>query len=122
MNVTVAAWMLDPAACAGMELGAPRVAVPALIELHSCSSNAVLGETSLAIQDSPRRHNMGSSQKPVPTTPAPSVIPRQYRIAFDSIRIQRMNASERAKAVVCLANLLMQAASVARGERDDDER
>jgi hypothetical protein len=30
----VAAWMLDPAACAGMELGAPRVAVSALAELH----------------------------------------------------------------------------------------
>ena len=26
--------MLDPAACAGMELGAPRVAVSALVELH----------------------------------------------------------------------------------------
>ena len=32
--VVVAAWMLDPAACAGMELGAPRVAVTGLIELH----------------------------------------------------------------------------------------
>ena len=32
--IVVAAWMLDPAACAGMELGAPRVAVSALAELH----------------------------------------------------------------------------------------
>src|SRR5947209_12652114 len=30
----VAAWMLDPVACAGMEIGAPRVAVTALIDLH----------------------------------------------------------------------------------------
>ena len=32
--IVVAAWMLDPAACAGMALGAPRVAVAALDELH----------------------------------------------------------------------------------------
>ena len=30
----VAAWMLDPVACAGMEIGAPRVAVSGLVELH----------------------------------------------------------------------------------------
>jgi len=30
----VAAWMLDPATCAGMSLGAPRVTSAALAELH----------------------------------------------------------------------------------------
>jgi hypothetical protein len=30
----VAAWMLDPVACAGMEIGVPRVALPALVDLH----------------------------------------------------------------------------------------
>jgi hypothetical protein len=30
----VAAWMLDPAACAGMTFGAPRVSISALSELH----------------------------------------------------------------------------------------
>ena len=30
----VAAWMLDPVLCVGMEIGAPRVAPPALIDLH----------------------------------------------------------------------------------------
>ena len=30
----VAAWMLDAAACAGMTLGEPRVAVSALMDLH----------------------------------------------------------------------------------------
>ena len=34
MVIVAAAWMLDPAACAGMELGAPHVAVSALAELH----------------------------------------------------------------------------------------
>src|SRR6266478_9066133 len=32
--IVVAAWMLDPAACAGMGLGAPRVTLAALAELH----------------------------------------------------------------------------------------
>src|ERR1700730_11238307 len=32
--IVVAAWMLDPVACAGMGFGAPRVAVSALVELH----------------------------------------------------------------------------------------
>jgi len=32
--IVAAAWILDPAACAGMAFGAPRVVVPALIELH----------------------------------------------------------------------------------------
>ena len=32
--VALAAWMLDPVACAGMMMGAPRVGVSALIDLH----------------------------------------------------------------------------------------
>jgi hypothetical protein len=32
--IAVAAWMLDSAACPGMELGAPRVTLSALAELH----------------------------------------------------------------------------------------
>ena len=32
--IKIAAWMLDPAACAGMEIGAPRASLAALSELH----------------------------------------------------------------------------------------
>lgn len=32
--IVLAAWMLDPAACAGMEIGAPHAEVTALIDLH----------------------------------------------------------------------------------------
>ena len=32
--IVVPAWMLDRAACAGMSIGAPRIAVAALVELH----------------------------------------------------------------------------------------
>ena len=65
---------------------------------------------------------MSNSPKSAPTTLAPSVVPRQLSIVFDSIRLRGMSASERAKTIVCLANLLMQAAGVATGERDDDKR
>jgi hypothetical protein len=65
---------------------------------------------------------MSNSPKSVPTTPAPSVAPRQLSIAFDSIRLRGMSASERAKTIMCLASILMQAAGVVTGERDDDER
>ena len=32
--IVVAAWMLDPVACAGQELGPPRVSLSALCDLH----------------------------------------------------------------------------------------
>src|ERR1035441_2090775 len=32
--LVVAAWMLDAASCAGMELGAPRASVAALVDVH----------------------------------------------------------------------------------------
>ena len=34
MITVLAAWMLDPVVCARMEIGAPRVSVTALIEMH----------------------------------------------------------------------------------------
>jgi hypothetical protein len=32
--IAIAAWSLDPIACGGMEIGAPRAAITALIDLH----------------------------------------------------------------------------------------
>ncbi len=65
---------------------------------------------------------MSKSTKSVPATPAPRSVPRQLSIAFNFIQLPGMNPPERAKAIACLAILLMQAAGVATGERDDDER
>src|SRR5215212_738210 len=48
--VVVAAWMLDPVACAGMTLGAPRVSIGALTELHQ-----------LLIEQGIRRSSLGDS-------------------------------------------------------------
>lgn len=65
---------------------------------------------------------MSNSSKSIPSAPAAPTVPRQLSIAFDSIRLRGMNPSERAKAIACLASLLMQAAGAATGECDDDER
>lgn len=65
---------------------------------------------------------MSKSPYPVPTTPAPSVALRQLDILFDSISTGGMSASERAKTIARLANLLIQAAGLVTQERDDDER
>ena len=65
---------------------------------------------------------MRNSPKPISTTPARSLAPHQLRIVFDSSLLGKMSAVERTKAIACLANLLMQAAGAATGERSDDER
>lgn len=49
--------------------------------------------------------------------PAP---PRQMSIAFESIRLFGLSGPDRTKALTHLAHLLMLAAGVAAGERDDE--
>ena len=51
----VAAWMLNPVACAGMEIGVPRTAVLALLELHHPLIEAGSGEAPGRIRTSSRR-------------------------------------------------------------------
>ena len=65
---------------------------------------------------------MSNSLNSVPTTPAPSVVPRQLSIVFDSIRLRGMSASERAKTIVCLGKPLDASGGRRDGERDDEER
>jgi hypothetical protein len=55
-------------------------------------------------------------------TPLPSAAPRQLNIPFDSGRLRGMSPPERRIALARLASLLLEAADVAAGERDDDER
>ena len=58
-----------------------------------------------------------------PPTPAlSSAAPRQLSIPFDSGRLRGMSPSERSTVLARLASLLLEAAGVAAGERDDDER
>jgi hypothetical protein len=48
--------------------------------------------------------------------------PQQLSIAFDSARLRGMTPTERRIARSRLAKLLLEAANVAAGERDDDDR
>ena len=59
-------------------------------------------------------------------TPPPSTLlsaaPRQLAIPFELVRLRGMTAAERRISLTRLASLLLQAAGIAAGERDDDER
>ena len=57
---------------------------------------------------------------PPPAVPSPA--PHQLSIAFDSAKLRGMSPTERQIALATLASLLLEAANVAAGERDDDER
>ena len=58
----------------------------------------------------------------LPTPALPSAAPRQLSIPFDSGRLRGMSPSERSTVLARLASLLLEAAGVAAGESDDDER
>jgi hypothetical protein len=58
-----------------------------------------------------------------PPTPAlPFAASRQLSIPFDSGRLRGMKPSERSTVLARVASLLLEAAGVAAGEHDDDER
>jgi hypothetical protein len=50
-----------------------------------------------------------------------AVTPRQSSLAFTSVQLSGMNPSQRARALSCLANLLMLAAGGADREANDDQ-
>jgi hypothetical protein len=51
----------------------------------------------------------------------PAVTPRQSSLAFTSVQLSGMDPSQRARAVSCLANLLMLAVGGADPEASDDQ-
>ena len=61
---------------------------------------------------------MANSPRPAP----PSTTPRQLSMALDSATLRGMSAAERAAAVARLADLLMEAAGLVAGKRDNDRR
>jgi len=58
----------------------------------------------------------------LPPPAVPSRPRHQLSIAFDSAKLRGMTPTERRIALARLASLLLEAANVAAGERDDDER
>jgi hypothetical protein len=49
------------------------------------------------------------------------IVPRQNSLAFTSVQLSGMNSSQKARALRCLANLLMLAAGCAIEEVNDDQ-
>jgi Raffinose synthase or seed imbibition protein Sip1 len=116
--IVVAAWMLDPAACAGMGFGAPRVAVSGLVELHHLLIERGFRRSCL---DDPTIVQEERDEKPADTgTTTRGPAPTQHAVRFR--KALGMSSSERSTALARLASLLLDAAGVAVGERDDDER
>jgi hypothetical protein len=58
----------------------------------------------------------------LPTPALPPAAPHQLSIPFETGRLRGMSPSERSTALIRLASLLLEAAGVAAGEHDDDER
>ena len=56
----------------------------------------------------------------LPTPTLPAAAPRQLSIPLDSRSLREISPSERSTALSRLASLLLEAAGVAAGERDDD--
>jgi len=103
--------MLDSAVCARMTFGAPCISVSALTELHQLLTERGFRQSSWAIRPSSGSSNMSNLPKP----PLSSAAPRQ-------LRLRGLDPSERRTVLVRLASVLLEAASPATAEGDDDER
>ena len=56
----------------------------------------------------------------LPAPVLPSTAPRQLSMPFDSARLRGMSPSDRSIVLARLASVLLEAAGVAAGDRDDD--
>jgi hypothetical protein len=93
--IVVAAWMLDPAACAGMGLGVPRAAASALVDLHQLLIERGFRRSCL---DEPSIVQEERDEKPVDTRtttrgPAPIDVPSRPTVARSSPRIREEGES-----------------------------
>jgi hypothetical protein len=90
--LVVAAWMLDAGACAGMELGTPRVTIAALAELHH-----LLVEHGFRRRSSDGSTIVQEKQRENPlTSKLLSAAPRQLCIPLDSARLRGPHRSQTA--------------------------
>jgi len=121
--IAVPAWMLDPSACAGMILGTPRVTLAALIDLHCLLTKRGFrrdSSTDSSIGEEKQGDQSAKTDRRDPLSfPTAS---RQLSIAFETIPIRGIPQTERAKIITHLAIILLQAASAATGDGNDDER
>jgi hypothetical protein len=97
------AWMLDPVACAGRAIGAPRVALAALIDLQQLRRMLGFGRSSTNDVDVVREEHDDAATEAVLAAPAPAAQGARCR---DAAR----DAPDRAQP----------GAGATAGERDDD--
>ena len=109
----VAGWMLDPAACAAMGFGAPRVAIAALLDLHHLLTALGFRRSSATDVAQETRHEA------VPTPADPSPAPAEPAAGPDRAPGQ-LSPDERREAVALLAALLIEASGAAAPEAADD--
>jgi hypothetical protein len=120
--IVLPSWMLDPVACADMALGAPRVDVGALKDLsHLLVDRGFRRSSPGDVRVAKEEQNEGFAQarrKSVATVGRSAPTHDRVRAAavLDDAR------DERRRIVLCLANLLIQAASGVPEEDRDDER
>ncbi len=114
MVTAVPAWMLDPAACAGMEIGSARVALSALLDLHHLL--VALGFRIDSRSDSKLAREHGDEATETGNTFGN---PR-VRDGIRAVAVAGISPGERNAAIVLLANLLMEAADAGPGENDNE--
>ncbi len=95
--IVVAAWMLDPAACTGMKIGAPRADVAALSDLHRLLvergfRRSSLGDPRIAKEEQNEQFaEVGSDNAGAVRGPAPA----QHRVRFHLVEgHERLGARE----------------------------
>ena len=113
MVTVVAAWMLDAAACADLEIGVPRVAVPALADLHRFLialgfRTDSQGDSTVALRNS---DEINTAEPAATTGPDDN--------AAGHKNLWGMTMVEREAAVGALGRLLPEAAGISAGESRD---
>ena len=119
--------MLDAAAWTGLELGAPRASVGALVNLHELLSLHGLRRSSCGVLHTDHKEQQDDpSIRIAPDTAGTpqadgATVPHQLSIVFDAPALQGRSPYQRANAVAQLAFLLLQAAGMQPEEASDDE-
>jgi hypothetical protein len=115
----IAAWMLDPVACAGMAtIGAPCVSVSALLDLHHLLiergfRRSSQGDPNIVQEE---QHEESARAGAAGDGPAPTEHGTRFGEASGHEPVRAPGVLAR------LAGLLLEAAGVAVQERDDDEQ
>jgi len=113
--VSIAAWMLDSAICAGMTMGSPRVDLATLVELKRLLIDTATVADSRATLESFGRITMTCLKLPARFSG------RRMNLLFDTKRSEGLGALERERVIATLAQILMQAAGLGVEELEDDK-